>query len=558
MRVDNNYYLLSNTNIHSMKFELPQIPTTEQTPVVQGLLVLVEKLIEYTQMQQEEIDVLKDDIKVLKGEKKRPKFKASKLDESTNEGDEDKASTTKDDKKKKKPQKRNNKKALTIHRDKYIKPDDIPEGSRFKGYQNFVVQELVIHNENIRYRLERWLTPDGKLLTGHLPSSLENRHYGSNLVTYLLYQHHHCQVTQPLLIEQLREWGIVISTGQIDKLLRESKERFHEEKGDLLETGLTHSSYITVDDSGARHKGKNGYVTHIGNDFFAWFSSTASKSRVNFLTLLNREQDTYRLDENAIDYMKNHKLAEHVLALLSSCTNIEFENKVTWISQLEALNIKQPRHQRIATEGALMGALLHSTAIDELAIISDGAGQFNLLTHGLCWVHAERLIHTLLPMNKAHKEAVADVREQIWGIYRQLKAYKRSPSPKQAVNLSKRFDDIFQQKTCYVTLNQSLKRLNKLKDKLLLVLKRPDIPIHTNGSEGDIRDFVKKRKVSGGTRSDLGQQCRDTFASLKKTCRKLGLSFWEYLHDRHHEQKLPSLSDILKFQLSKVTSATPL
>jgi hypothetical protein len=109
-----------------------------------------------------------------------------------------------------------------------------------------------------------------------------------------------------------------------------------------------------------------------------------------------------------------------------------------------------------------------------------------------------------------------------------------------------------------VTLNQSLKRLNKLKDKLLLVLKRPEIAIHTNGSEGDIRDYVKKRKVSGGTHSDLGQKCRDTFVSLKKTCRKLGISFWEYLHDRHHEQKLPLLSDILKFKLPEVTSATTL
>jgi hypothetical protein len=116
----------------------------------------------------------------------------------------------------------------------------------------------------------------------------------------------------------------------------------------------------------------------------------------------------------------------------------------------------------------------------------------------------------------------------------------------------------FNKKNCYVTLNQNLKRLNKLKDKLLLVLKRPDIPIHTNGSESDIRYFVKKRKVSGGAHSDLDQQCRDTFAGLKKTCRKLGLSFSEYLHDRHHKHKLPSLSDILKFQLSKVTSATHL
>ena len=59
---------------------------------------------------------------------------------------------------------------------------------------------------------------------------------------------------------------------------------------------------------------------------------------------------------------------------------------------------------------------------------------------------------------------------------------------------------------------------------MLLVLKRPDIVLHTNGSEGDIRGHVKWRKISGGTRSALGKRCRDGFASLKKTCRKLGIS----------------------------------
>ncbi len=90
-----------------------------------------------------------------------------------------------------------------------------------------------------------------------------------------------------------------------------------------------------------------------------------------------------------------------------------------------------------------MGALFHSTAIEDLAMISDGSGQFDLLTQGLCWVHAERLNHTLLPMNKAHKEVVESVRDQIWSLYRKLKAYKLSPCPTQAINLSKTFDNIY-------------------------------------------------------------------------------------------------------------------
>lgn len=72
------------------------------------------------------------------------------------------------------------------------------------------------------------------------------------------------------------------------------------------------------------------------------------------------------------------------------------------------------------------------------------------------------------------------------------------------------------------------------------------MPLHTNGSETDIRDYVKKRKVSGGTRSDEGRRCRDTFASLKKTCRKLEVSFWHYLQDRLTENVLPPLSELMQ------------
>jgi len=106
------------------------------------------------------------------------------------------------------------------------------------------------------------------------------------------------------------------------------------------------------------------------------------------------------------------------------------------------------------------------------------------------------------------------------------------PSKAWAQCLQRRFDAIFCQKTCYITLDLALKRIYNNKSELLRVLDRPEIPLHTNGSETDIRDYVKKKKVSGGTRSDEGRRCRDTFATLKKTCRKLGISFWDYLTNR--------------------------
>jgi hypothetical protein len=82
---------------------------------------------------------------------------------------------------------------------------------------------------------------------------------------------------------------------------------------------------------------------------------------------------------------------------------------------------------------------------------------------------------------------------------------------------------------------------------LLRVLERPEVPLHNNGCESDIREYVKRRKISGGTRSDEGRRCRDTFTSLKKTCRKLGVNFWNYLLDRVGGLgQIPCLADLIR------------
>jgi len=523
---------------------LPDIPEQDQTPVVKALLALVEQLIERVQQQDEEIALLKDEINILKGEKKRPVFKGSKLDKNTKSNHSPKPSSKKrpGSGKRKKTQK------LVIHEDKVIKPDaPLPPGSRFKGYRDFVVQDLNVESHNIRYRLEHWVTPQNESITGQLPDSLGNQHFGPQLISYILYQYHHCQTTQPLLREQLREWGIDISSGQINQILLQGQDAFHAEKDDCLQAGLAASSYVTVDDSGARHQGKNGFVTHIGNHWFGWFQSTDSKSRINFLELLRAGKTDYYLSDAALEYMKKQSLPEKPFKQLSQVKGESFADKEAWLKLLARLSITNSRHQRFATEGALLGSVLRHGLCDDLVIVSDDAGQFNILLHALCWVHSERLIHKMLPLNETHRQEIKLIRSQIWDFYAQLKQYKDKPDKTQRKILRQRFDEIYTQKTSYATLNQTLKRIHNNKEELLVVLDRPEIPLHTNGSETDIRDYVKKRKVSGGTRSDEGRRCRDTFASLKKTCRKLDISFWHYLTDRLGigEQAIAPLPNII-------------
>jgi hypothetical protein len=498
---------------------------------IRSLETVSEELLGHYNRLNEQLALLNNEVAVLKGEKIRPVFKPSRMHEEAGKTDDniEKPSTVK----RAGSQKKKKTAALKVDRDLIIEPTgSIPAGSRFKGYRDFVVQDILITPFNTRYRLEHWQRPDGQHLVGKLPAALRGGHFGPDLVSYILYQHHHCLVTQPLLHEQLQEWGIDISTGQIDALLQNNKATFHEEKDGLLSTGLALSTYVTVDDTGARHQGNNGYVTHIGNDLFAWFQSSATKDRVNFLELLRAGQTNYTVNEAALTYMKKQGLSQVFLDALSGHALADFSDKAGWHTHLDSLNMKTARYRKIATEGALLGSLKELPIASNLAIISDDAGQFNVLTHGLCWVHAERLIHKMLPLNELHRIDIAKVRSQIWDFYADLKRYKLNPEEHQKQALRTRFDAIFTQKTSYTSLDMLLKRLHNNKSELLLVLERPEIPLHTNGSEGDIRDHVRKRKVSGGTRSDTGQQCRDTFSSLKKTCRKLGISFWDYLLDR--------------------------
>jgi Transposase IS66 family len=536
--------------LNSMKIELPPIPDAERTPLVEALLGIIDAQQQRIQQLEETVGKLRDEIALLQGEKPRPKIAPSRLETPPPKpppapGDQRPGSA-----------KRSKKASFVTPIEVTIPFPDPPPGSTSKGYEEYFVQELLIQAKVTRYLRERILTPEGQTLLAPLPDDvLPGGHFGPILQGYILYQYHHCNVTQPLLLEQLLDLGIDISAGQINRILTENKDDFHQEKAEVLSAGLETASYLGVDDTGARHNGKNGFCTAIGNDLFAYFESTDSKSRLNFLTVLRGTSTRYTINEVTITYWQRQKLPLKVIELLNSGPQ-QFADEAAWQARLGALGITVERHVLIATEGALLGQIIEQGASPELVILSDGAPQFDLLVHASCWVHAERPLARMVPYHEAHRAEIERLRDQIWELYKDLKTYRAKPDSAAKADLEARFDTLVNQKTNYPSsIGAVLKEMREHKDDLLRVLERPEVPLHNNDSESIIRGYVKTRKISGSTRSEAGRRCRDTFASLKKTCRKLGVSFWAYLCDRVHGLgQISRLAEVIRQKAEEIAS----
>jgi len=427
--------------------------------------------------------------------------------------------------------KRAKKPNLVIHTTERIKAVDVPKGSVFKGYQKRIRQDLEIRAVNTCYELESWQAPDGTYHYGRLADYLQGSDFGPTLKSYILYQYHQCHVTQPLLLEQLWELGISISSGQLSNILTKGHDGFHSEKQELLTQAKQHTLYLQTDDTGARHQGNNGYCTFIGNDLFSFFKSTGFKSRIDFLEILNG-QSGYSLNDYAIKYMSDQLLAPKYLNAIGKIKGQRFEDNEKFLSMLKNISITQKYAIKTITEAALLGYLIEDGMPENMVILSDDAGQFNILVHALCWVHVERNLQKIHTYTGQQRKELNQVLTAFWTLYQQLKKYKDKPQKRKKSKVIKTFDAICNWQTEWIALQKGLDKLKTYKKELLVVLEHPKVPLHNNQSESDIREYVKKRKISGSTRSENGRMARDTFASLKKTCRKMKISFWDYLIDR--------------------------
>ena len=221
---------------------LPDVPDAECTPLVRQLLDIIRLL-------QERIQQLEDEIVRLKGLKTRPQIAPSPLETPPRQ-------PLDPDAKRPGSAKRSKTAQLATIKEVFVRLPDVPLGSTFKGYEDFVVQDLILQAKVTRYRRERWQAPDGQNLVAPLPADVvRGSHFGPDLICYILHQYHHQHVTQPLILEQLHQVGIDISAGQLSRILTEGKDAFHQEKAELLPTGLAVSGYVQVDDTGRGTKG---------------------------------------------------------------------------------------------------------------------------------------------------------------------------------------------------------------------------------------------------------------------------------------------------------------
>jgi hypothetical protein len=318
------------------------------------------------------------------------------------------------------------------------------------------------------------------------------------------------------------------------RLLTSDLETFEREDHAVLQAGLTSSPYITVDDTGARHTRRPAVTTQIGGARFCVFRTSRSKSRLNFLSLLRGGYEDYVVNEATLDYLRRQPVEAAVIARLAAHPDQVFSSQMEWWQHLLrcSINIFDRPLLQTLNEAATWGAIRHHGLMANTVVVSDDAGQFRVAQHALCWVHAERHLQKLMPASPKQAKAVELVRETIWCFYRGLKLWKQNPAPGAEALFRRQFNRIFGQRTGYKELDELLARLARRKVELLRVLERPEIPLHTNASENDLRACVIKRKVSGGTMSVDGRLARDVMLGLSKTCRKLGLSFFTYLGDR--------------------------
>jgi Transposase IS66 family len=358
-----------------------------------------------------------------------------------------------------------------------------------------------------------------------------------------------CNMTEPKIADLLENMGIVISNGQISAWLTGAYPEIQEEKRAIVEAGLASSPWQHMDDTGTRVNGENHHCQILCNPLYGAYFTTARKDRLTILDVLrNGRLRVFRINEEAVDLLLRFGVSKRVAARVRQLpfhrdwSEEELERRIA-----EQIPDLSEGTRRPIMEAAALAAY-HVESGHVRLLVCDDARQFKLVADelALCWIHDGRHYQSMAPCVPQHREWLETFRKRYWDFYKQLRVYQECPAPERAAQLREQFDELFSTVTGYDELDRRITRTMADKTYLLMVLEHPEIPLHNNPAELDVRTRVRKRVVSYGPRSQAGARTWDAMETLLSTARKLGVNFFQYIRDRvSGAMKMPSLADLI-------------
>ena len=514
------------------------------------LLNLVEELKQENEAQRAEIQRLRDEVNRLKGEQGKPKIKASKKSSDHSSEKERRPENPRPKRKKRRPHSK-----VVVDREEKVAvaAEKLPADAEFKGYERVLVQDLSIKTDNIQFLKEKWYSPsEQRTYIAPLPAGYEGQ-FGARVRTLVVSLYYAGGMSEPKIIDFVEQMGVNLSKGTVSKWLSGETEKWEQEADAILVAGLESSSWQHIDDTSTRVDGVNHYCHILCNPFYTAYATRQRKDRLTVIAVLqNSEQPVYLFNEQTVTWLETFKVPKWAQRCLESWP----QGKLLDDAQIKCLlagelsdRLNAQQLARIREAGALTAYYTQDRYPVIPILVSDDAPQFTHLTQEqmLCWVHEGRHYKKLTPHVAYHQTILADVRQQFWAYYHKLQAYRADPKPELADTLRDEFDTIFSQTTDYAQLNKRLGQTLAHKEKLLVVLRHPTVPLHNNPAELGARQRVRKRDVSFGPRSEAGRVAWDSFMTVAETAKKLGVSFYRYVYDRISQaHEMPALADIIR------------
>ena len=525
---------------------------------LQDMLVLVINVCDqlHTSLEEArtEIQSLKDEINVLKGEHKNPKFPpSSQSSQPLPDTGPPKA------KRKRGNHKRGGKKGrIKIDRTEIVTlpKSELPLDAVLKEYKEYIQQDLILKSDNVKYRMAIYYSlSEGRTYHGKLPTTYRGA-FGSGLLSVVQLLSGGADVTQGRIEALLVSLGLEISSGTISNMITQKADWALEEQKDILRQGIACSPFSQVDGTKSVERGKRMATQIICSDKFSVFLTMPGKSRLDVLAAIQgKPAGGLRICSNAQsdDFMELMAVSQQARQRIKTLLTID---QPLPLPELMAI-LNDPVHgfsqyNRIRIAHAL--ALSHYHQQRDFPVIewllTDDAGEYTKITkkgHSLCWIHDARYYRKLIPRTEAHRKIHAAILKSYWAFYARLKAYRNAtPEEQQKVKagISQRFEDLFNQETDYHQINTCLKRTYQNKEKLLQVLVSPALPLHNNAAERGARRVVRKRDISLHTWSEKGTRVKDAFMTIVETAAKLGVNALSYIEDRvSGNMEMKSLAD---------------